>query len=322
MITYFGLNNRDHILVFQEFLFKSLISSHPPSFDQTMSTCNLGKNLSAFICEKNNKKLLVILDADDGCGGTPADCKIVWSALDEIQRRYRPDDMMILKSQVNSNPEYNQFYPFKDDIYPIGIFSNDPRKIFLTKSKLQKKEKDIDVFFAGGFKFISSKPYVWPKNRDIKKWQRGIATRGYEKLLEIKRKRPDIKFALFDNTLPENEFYDLLNRSKICPDIPGGMSSRKFYECLVLGKCVVSIQQQLTSWSCIEDVHYSSIGEDLDFSTLESKIDYLLEKDNYKIIENNVSKILNELTLESLVSKAKNAILSKIDIINECKIHL
>lgn len=320
MITHFGINSRDHILVFQDFLLKSLVSNQAPVFDRRMSTENLGKNLSAFICEKNNKKLLVIIDADDGCGGTPSDCKIVWQTLVEIQRFYRPDDMMILKSQVNSDPEYNQFYPFKEDVYPIGIFSNDPRKIFVIKNFLEKKEKDIDVFFAGGLKHINKRPYAWPKNRDIRKWWCGAATRGYEKLLELKDKRPDIKFALFDDTLPESKFYDLLNRSKICPDLPGGMSSRKFYECLVLGKCVVSIKQQLTSWTCIENVHYSSIGEDLDFSTLESKIDHLLKDDNYKKIENNVNEIFNELTLESIVLKAKNAIIDKIDNINECKI--
>ncbi|NBP00913.1 MAG: hypothetical protein EBU90_12410 [Proteobacteria bacterium] len=319
MITSFGKNDRDHILIFQDFLLKSL-NAQNATFDEKMCTHRLGKNLSSFICEKNGKKLLVILDADDGCGGTPSDCKIIWSTLVDIQRTYRPDDMMILKSQVNSDQEYNQFYPFKEDIYPIGIFSNDPRRIFEVKNKWVEKPKDIDVFFAGGFKHTNKRPYAWPKNRDIRKWQCGAATRGYEKLLEIRSRRPDIKFALFDDVLSSQQFYDLLNRSKICPDLPGSMSSRKFYECLVLGKCVVSVKQQLTSWPCEEDIHYASLGEDLDFERLESKIDYLLENDNYKKIEMNVKKITEELTLEALVKKAKNAIETKINNIDKCVI--
>jgi len=318
MITVFGNNSRDHIRLFQQEFFKKNLSKNA-KFDQRFSTEKLGRNFSGFIFEKDQKKLLILLDVDDGSGGTPSDCKIVWSSLAEIQREYLPHDMMIIKSQVNRNPEYNQFYPFKEDIFPLGIFSNEPHKIFSSKQKYKEAEiQDIDVFYAGGLKHEKNRPYCWPKNRDIKKWWSGASIRGYKKLLEIKEKRPDIKFALFDNSLPANEFYTLMRRSKICIDLPGvGLSSRKFYESLVFGKCVLSLRQQHTPWSCEENIHYCSMEEDLDFESLESKIDYLLKNEEIrKNIEKNVSLLENDLTLESIISKVENFINKKIDNIN------
>ena len=310
MITKFGINNRDHIQLFQQLLLENN-KSKSAVFDPRMSSEKLGRNFSSFLFEQNQKKLLILLDVDDGSGGTPSDCKIVWSTLAEIQREYRPHDMIVLKSQVNRDPEYNQFYPFKKDVISIGIFSNDPRKVYEARKKyLAVEQQDIDVFFAGGLKHEKNRPYCWPKNRDIRKWWSGASIRGYKKLLEIKEKRPDIKFALFDHSLPASQFYDLIRRSKVCVDLPGvGLSSRKFYELLVFGKCVVSLRQQHTIWDCEENIHYSSLGEDLDFESLESKIDYLLDNENYrKSIEKNVAALDNQLSLESILQKVEKAI--------------
>lgn len=314
MITYFGQNNRDHIQVFQNELFKNILSK-TATYDQRMSTEKLGRNFSAFIYEKNEKKLLVLLDVDDGSGGTPSDCKIVWSALAEIQRHYTPHDMIVLKSQVNRNPEYNQFYPFKEDVYPIGIFSNTPQNVFDAKNKYPSVGQDIDVFYAGGMKHVKNRPYCWPKNRDIKKWWAGSSVLGYKKLLEIRDKRPDIKFALFDESLPAPDFYSLMRRSKICIDLPGiGLSSRKFYECMVFEKCVLSLRQQYTPWPCEENIHYCSMEEDLDYETMEQKIDFLLSNENFrKNIEKNVSSIQGDLTLDSMINRVKRIIDQKID---------
>lgn len=315
MITRFGINSRDHFQIFQKnFLERNL--SKNSCFDPKMSSEKLGKNFSSFLFEKEQKKLLVLFDVDDGSGGTPSDCKIIWSTLDEIQREYRPHDMIVLKSQVNRNPEYNQFYPFKEDVYPIGIFSNDPQGVYEAKKKYPVVEhQDIDVFFAGGLKHEKNRPYCWPKNRDIKKWWSGASIRGYKKLLEIKERRPDIRFALFDYSVPAEQFYDLVRRSKICIDLPGvGLSSRKFYELLVFGKCVVSLRQQHSIWKCDENIHYCSMEEDLEFESLESKIDYLLgDKIARKNIENNVSMLDKDLTLDSILQKVENIIHQKID---------
>lgn len=314
MITYFGKNSRDHISIFQQLLLKNNASKNA-IYDQRMSTEKLGRNFSAFIYEKNDKKLLVLLDVDDGSGGTPSDCKIVWSTLFEIQQHYKPHDMIILKSQVNRNPEYNQFYPFKDDVYPIGIFSNDPHKVLLMKEKYPETEKDIDVFYAGGYKHIKNRPYCWPKNRNIKRWWSGSSVKGYEKLLEIKNKRPDIKFALFDESLPADQFYNLTRRSKICIDLPGvGLSSRKFYEFMVFGKCVLSLRQQYTPWPCEENIHYCSMEEDLDYDSLEEKIDFLLtNKDKILEIESNVKSIKSYLTLEYMIERVESIMNKKIE---------
>lgn len=315
MITSYGRNNRDHIKIFQDIFFKNNLTQNS-FYDPRMSTEKLGRNFSAFLYEKNRKKLLVLLDIDDGSGGTPSDCKIVWSTLFELQQHYKPHDMMVLKSQVHPNPEYNQFYPFKEDVYPIGIFSNDPEKVFDVREKFSEPEiQDIDVFYAGGMKHAKNRPYCWPKNRDIRKWWSGSSIRGYKKLLEIKDERPDIKFALFDESLPANEFYSLMKRSKICIDLPGvGLSSRKFYECMVFGKCVLSLKQQFTPWPCEENIHYSSMGEDLDYETMETKIDLLLKNDDVrKVIEKNVSSISKDLRIASMITRVEKIINQKID---------
>jgi hypothetical protein len=315
MITSYGKNNRDQIQIFQDHLLKNNLNQSSV-YDSKMSTENLGRNFSAFLYEKNNKKLLVLLDIDDGSGGTPSDCKIIWSSLFELQQRYKPHDMMILKSQVHPNPEYNQFYPFKEDVYPIGIFSNDPQRVFNVREKFSKPEvQDIDVFYAGGVKHAKNRPYCWPKNRDIRKWWSGSSILGYKKLLEIRDKRPDIKFALFDESLPANDFYSLMRRSKVCIDLPGvGLSSRKFYEYMVFGKCVLALKQQFTPWPCEENIHYCSMGEDLDYETMESRIDFLLKNNDIrKNIEENVSSISNDLTMHSMIDRVEKIINQKID---------
>lgn len=319
MITYFGLNNRGHIAIFQQLLIQQNLTKDAKK-DSRLSTEILGRNWGGFIYEKNNKKLLVLIDTDDGSGGTPFDCKISWPAFDDILQSYKPDDYIILKSQINIDPEFNQFYPFKNDVYQLGIFSDNPYSIFKVKSLIDRStNQDIDVFFSGGLKFKDFKPCVWPKERDIKKWYPGASMRGYKKLLEIRDRRQDLNIKIFDKVLEPKTFYDLINRSKICIDFPGvGLSSRKFYEYLVLGKCVLTLKQQLTPWPCEENIHYCSMGVDLDFSSLEEKIDFLLKNDTFrKNIESNVFNIEKHLTLESMIKRVEKIINDKIDSLDQ-----
>ena len=56
MITYFGSNNRDHIQVFQKCLLENSVAKNSV-YDPRMSTEKLGRNFSAFLYEKNDKKL-------------------------------------------------------------------------------------------------------------------------------------------------------------------------------------------------------------------------------------------------------------------------
>jgi hypothetical protein len=312
MITHFGINTRDHILNFQSELHKRILTGHS-KLDHRLSTENLGKNFGAFIYEKNEKRLLVLIDADDGSGGTTADCKIIWSAYNNVLESYKPQDVLVLKSQVNTDPEYNQFYPFKSDVHALGIFSNDPRTIQSTKKKLSQSDKDIDVFFAGGLKFAKLKPHAWPKNRDPKRWWPGASNRGYQVLNDIKSRRKDLNVQIFDQILQPHEFYDYISRSKICIDLPGiGLSSRKFYEYMVLEKCVLALKQQITPWTCQENIHYSSMGYDLDFLSMERKIDELLLDDRWKELEKNVSEIQQELTMDFMIQRAINIIDTKV----------
>lgn len=319
MITNFGINNRGHIAIFQSILIKRNLSKEA-KIDPRLSTERMGRNWGGFIYEKNNKKLLVLIDTDDGSGGTPYDCKISWPTFNEVLESHKPDDYIIFKSQINVDHEFNQFYPFKNDVYQLGIFSDNPYLIFNVKNSINKPiNQDIDVFFSGGLKFKDFKPYAWPKERDTKKWYPGASMRGYKKLTEICNRRKDLNIKIFDEVLDPNTFYNLINRSKICIDFPGvGLSSRKFYEYLVLGKCVLALRQQLTPWPCEENIHYCSLGTDLDFSSLEEKIDHLLINDSIrKNIELNASNIEKHLTLESMIDRVEKIINDKIDSLNE-----
>ena len=310
MITAYGLSNRDCTIALQNEIFQKFNVIQYGTYDEKLSDSSLGKNLLGFIYENDGKKLLVLVDGDDGSGGTPTDCKIVWHAFNNILQQYQPNDYIIFKLQVNSDPECNQFYPFKNNVYPIGIFTNNPYAIFEVKKSLPQTNKDIDVFFPGGRKFSKNRPYAWPKHRDIRKWWAGAAIRGYEKLLNIRESRKDLNIVCLDQNVSQREFFDLVSRSKVCIDFPGiGLSTRKFYEYCVLEKCVISLKQQLTCWPCEENVHYVSLGEDLNFDSLEEKIDFVIGNVEFRNnIENNLRLIENDLRIESIASFVCNKI--------------
>ncbi len=78
--------------------------------------------------------------------------------------------------------------------------------------------------------------------------------------------------------LPPDEYYSTVNRTKICLDFPGiAVSSRKFYEFMVLGKCVVALEQNNCCWPLKENEHYVSLGQDYNYRSLETVIDRLLK---------------------------------------------
>lgn len=325
MITHYGVNSRTQIQNFQKLLLSKNLSTNA-FLDKRMCNDSLGRNFSCFVYEKANKKLLVLIDTDDGSGGTPYDCKISWPVFNEILQAYKPHDYIILKQQVNRDEDCSQFYPFRQDVYSIGMFNPDPSKIFRISDYHKEKnlEKDVDVFFAGGFTFLNFKPHSWPKNRDFRKWWCGAGTRGYLKLKELKEKRKDLNIQIFDNDLPQDKFFEMAHRSKVCLDFPCvGKSSMKFHEYMIFGLCVLSLKQQETPWTCLEDIHYCSMGDDYDFSSMEQKIDFLLKNPQIRQdIEKNVASIKSELSLEYIVEKAERIILSKIDKTEFCALNL
>ena len=320
MISHYGIHSRGQIRALQDLLLKKN-TVQSSKFDPLLSTESLGKNFSGYIFEKDSKKLLVLIDTDDGSGGTPSDCKIVWPKFGEAVLKYRPDDYIIFKQNVSLDPECNQFYPFKEDVYPIGVFSSSIDKVLRMREKFQGIEKDIDVFYAGGLSTVH-KPWVWPKNRDPKMHWSSAGARGYMKLKEIKDRRKDLNIQAFDGDIPQEKFFEMIMRSKICMDFPViGKTGIKFHEFLLLGSCVLSLTQQLTPWPCEENVHYFSLGDDYDFATMEEKIDFLLaHPEKRKEITSSVLSIRDDLYLESILHKMQSIIDKKFNSMSGCNI--
>jgi hypothetical protein len=178
--------------------------------------------------------------------------------------------------------------------------SDDPRVIH-EKSKTFKTVANptIDVLFVGGRVHENNSPYCWPKNRNLNQWWVGNRKIGYEKLLRIKNSRKDLNIVAVDNLLPGGSYYDTVANSKICLDFPGvGQSSRKFFEFLVLGKCVLSLTQQPTCWDLREEKHYASLGYDFNYEMLELRIDRLLSTGEWSQIARNTQEIKHKLTHE------------------------
>lgn len=280
-ISRYGIDSRDHLVYF---LRKHYSRWSPNAVeDNRMTPENLGKNWSCCVYERDSKRYLVCFDGDDGSGGTPSDCKLNWWKFREILDDCKIDDYLIFKIQYASISDQRQFYPFKLDVYPLALMTNEPTKLVHLIFSLPKKEKDIDVLFVGGRVHEHNRPFCWPKNRDLNQWWPGNRKTGYEKLLEIKSRRQDLKIETHNGLIKPDLYYDLVNRSKICLDFPGiGLSSRKFYEFLMMGKCILALRQNTPCWPLYENVHYASLGLDFDYSKLESAIDGLLGDDTLR----------------------------------------
>lgn len=297
-ITHYNLCGRQHVNLFSRRFFRTY--GNNAVIDPLLGPENLGRSWSGFVYRRDAKSWLVLFDSDDGSGGTPADCKLIWSNFQNVIERYKIDDYVIFKAQYANLEQQAQHYPFKWDVYPTGIMSDDPNVIHARSSSFKMSENpDIDVLFVGGRVHENNKPYCWPKNRNLNQWWVGNRKIGYEKLLAIKSARPDLNIVATDGLMPGSTYYDAVTRAKICIDFPGvGQSSRKFFEFVVLGKCVLSLLQQRTCWDLQPDVHYSSLGFDFDYNTLENKIDSLLKNNAWKSFETECNTIKHRLTHE------------------------
>jgi hypothetical protein len=182
------------------------------------------------------------------------------------------------------------------------MMTNDPDRIFKIANSLPRVEKDIDVLFVGGRVHEHNRPFCWPKNRDISRWWPGNRKTGYEKLIDIRSRRHDLKIELHDGLVEPSKYYDLINRSKICVDFPGiGLSSRKFYEFMVLGKCVIALKQHIQSWPLEEWTHYASMGSDYLWNDLEQTIDFLLQNEEMRRkLETNAASLRPLMSHESV----------------------
>lgn len=292
-ITRCGVDTRDHLVGFLEKFYDKHAYGSPR--DQHMTPETLGKNWSCFLYEREGKNFLCFFDGDDGSGGTPSDCKLNWTRFQNLFDHYNVADFAVFKIQHATVSEQRMFYPFKRDVYPLALMTNDPGRIFKVADSLPKVEQDIDVLFVGGRVHERNKPYCWPKNRNTNQHWPTNRVNGYAKLLEIKERRKDLNIVACDGLMPPNEYYDVVNRTKVCLDFPGiGVSSRKFYEFLVLGKCVLALPQNNCCWPLKEWDHYASLRmpqvcdpPDYDYEHLERKIDYLLE---HEAIRHDIEK--------------------------------
>jgi len=279
-ISRYGVDDRDHLVHFLEKLYKKNASVGVR--DEHMTPQTLGKNWSCFLYERDAKKFLCFFDGDDGSGGTPSDCKLNWTRFQNLINHYKVDDYMVFKIQFASISEQRMFYPFKRDVYPLALMTNDPDHIVKIADSLPSVEQDIDVLFVGGRVHDHNYPYCWPKNRNTNQHWPTNRRIGYAKLLEIKERRKDLNIITYDGLMPANEYYDVINRTKLCLDFPGiGVSSRKFYEFIVLGKCVLALPQNNCCWHLKEWEHYASLRTidyrpDYNYVELEKNIDHLL----------------------------------------------
>ena len=91
--------------------------------------------------------------------------------------------------------------------------------------------------------------------------------------------------------------FRLINRSKICVDLPGvGFHTRRLMELLTLEKCALACEK-------INDLNFDLIDKrhihrySIDYSDLESRIDYLLRNPEViKKTEDNLKEIQHLLT--------------------------
>jgi hypothetical protein len=291
-ILYYGLDDRDHVINFYK-KFYHRYNKPTTQFSNELSKEYLGKNFSGFIYKHNNNKILVLFDSDDGCGGTALDCKIIKHNLINIYRKYDIHAHLIFKCHHTSLPHFREFYGFKTNVFPFGLMTNNPQNIHNLFDSLPKIEQDIDVLFLGGKFSEHIKPLMWPEHRNINQWYVGCRTKGYNKLLEIKEKNKNYNMVVMEQKVDHKTFCNLLQRAKIYIDLPNiGLSSRAFFEGIVMEKCILALKQHNAPWPLNEWEHYASLGEDYDFDTMEKKITYLLNNPNViKEIEENTKKI-------------------------------
>lgn len=291
-ITHYGLDDRDHLVHFlTKFYAKNAVGA---VVDNNMTPQVLGKNWSCFVHQRDGKNFLCLFDGDDGSGGTPSDCKLNWTRFQNIINHYKIADYVVFKIQHAPTSEARMFYPFKRDVYPLALMTNEPDRIFKVADELPKVEQDIDVLFVGGRVHDHNYPYCWPKNRNTNQHWPTNRRIGYAKLLEMKERRKDLNIVTYDGLMPPNEYYDVINRTKVCLDFPGiGVSSRKFYEFLVLGKCVLALPQNNCCWPLKEWEHYASMRTgyvpdgpgyvpDYDYVGMEKNIDHLLAHESIR----------------------------------------
>lgn len=232
-ILYFGLDERDYVKYFYRHFYYKYISS-TTKFNNELSKENIGSGFSGFIYKHNNNKILVLFDSDDGCGGTSVDCKIIKHNLINLYKKYDIYTHLIFKCQHTSLPHFRQFYGFKTNVFPLGLLTNNPQNVHDISNNLPKILQDIDVLCVGSGIRRDIKPIIWPEHRNINEWYPGHRVKIHEKVQLFKNKElKNYNIVLLNERVDVQEFFKLLNRTKIYIEIPGmGLSTRSFCEAL------------------------------------------------------------------------------------------
>ena len=257
---------------------------------------DIGKNFSYIVMEKNHQCYIVLFDIDDGSGITECrndkldgDCKLNFKKLNNLIIKYNASKTLVFKSQLNL---YDcDYYPFKKNIYPLGYYCDNQQFIFPTETLVKK---DIDVLWIGTVNETGS-PWNWPDGRDIKTWPSGIRKAGFNKLSEIKESRKDLKIICSSDKIPIHQYNELINRAKICLELPGcGLFTKRLVENIRRGKCILSLKQvQNLHFNYIQEQHYALI-ENNEFIDLERKIDNLLISPEILLSYENQSKNISK----------------------------
>jgi len=260
----------------------------------------LGKSFSFFIAENNNSKMLVLLDYDDGNGYKPVDFKLDTRLFDHIMNSHGLENYIVFKSQRASSSDLCKNYPVpEENVYPLGYFCDDTNHTLMLKDRVKNynsSKRDIDVFWCGTVPNYPDSDWKY-KDLDIKYWGSRARRLGYEKICEIRDRRDDLNIFTSNNLIPFEQYVDLISRSKICIDLPGvGFHTRRLMELLTLEKCSLACEKvNELNFNLVEERHVHRYS--LDYSDLESKIDYLLRNPGIIIeTEENLEEIQSLLT--------------------------
>ena len=283
-ILKYGLNSRIWFRDFERIFYSKLAPQLKPSYLNCFDV--LGKSISFFIFEHEGIRNLCLFDLDDGSGLQEDSCKIKYDFLNKLLRKNQVKDYVIFKAQLNKQYPHYEFYPDISKTIPLGYFPENLKALLKYKKKINKtfyrkkiqnKEK-IDILWIGTVNYDIGQGMNWPKKFSLKYWHYGERIAGFRALQEIAKERTDLNIICTDKKVKSKDYFDLISRSKICFDFPGvGEFTKRFIECLVLEKCVMSFKKsQELHFDLKENFHYLSIeiDDDIEYEYTKAPSNY------------------------------------------------
>ncbi|MFX0132323.1 MAG: hypothetical protein ACFFDN_01625 [Candidatus Hodarchaeota archaeon] len=303
-IINYGLNSRAWFRDFERKFYKKVAPRLKPRYLNCFDV--LGKSLSYFVFEHQDVKNLCLFDLDDGSGLQEDSCKIKYDFLKSLIKKENVNDYVIFKAQLNYHKPFYDFYKDINRTIPLGYFPENMKTLIKYKKKYIKNkkipgERDIDILWIGTILPTMGENMIWPKNLNLKYWSYGKRLAGFKALQEISKKRNDLNIICTDKKVALKDYFKLIDRSKICFDFPGvGEFTKRFVECIVLQKCILSFKKiQTLHFKLKENHHYLSI-------LIDDDIDY-----SYSIFPNKQFK--NSIMIRNLEITPKESLLNKME---------